>query len=171
MSLLSGRRTMTSGRGREPSSLRKRHLRFVVAPRGQTRCFEHALEHELAPRALRARIALERAREIDRVLADALVELLEALDFLREHAALALVARMRLADRLAEFLELHLQRIEQAAELQRALLAQVLRPCRRGSCWRDSGTNRAGAARPGRAARASRPRTAPARATAASSAE
>src|SRR5262249_28298906 len=102
-------------------------LRLVLASCRQTRGFEHALEHELAPRALRARVALERAREIDRILADALVELLQVLDFLREHAAVALIVRVGLADRLAELPELHLQRIEQPAELLRALLAQVLR--------------------------------------------
>ena len=113
-------------RARAPAGVvGQRHLGLVAAAFLQSRRFEHAFEHHLAPSALRLRIALERAREIDRVLADTLVEIFQGGDFGLQRTAILVLLVVNLVHALAEFADLLTQRIEQYTEIGLVLFGQL----------------------------------------------
>ncbi|MNE17568.1 hypothetical protein D3C80_1105530 [compost metagenome] len=62
-------------------------LRFVFIPLAQTRGFQHAGEHHFAPVTLRFIVALERTRQVDRLLRHLRIQLLEITDFMRQGVA------------------------------------------------------------------------------------
>ena len=101
-------------------------LGVILTTRLQSGCLEQAFEHHFTPRALGAIVTLEGTGQVDRILADLLVEFLQRADLLHQHAAFALLVGVGLGDRFAKFLELDLQRIKQAAELLGALLLETL---------------------------------------------
>ena len=86
---------------------------------------QHPLQHQLAPVAL-SLLALERTGQIGRLVAQALVELLQTLQFLAQGKALARFLLITLIDALLECLDALLEWVEQLAEALLAGLRETL---------------------------------------------
>jgi hypothetical protein len=102
----------------------QRYLRLVLAAFLQAGRLEQAFEHEFTPDTLRSRLALQRTGQIQRVLADALVDLLERIDLVLEQLAFAAFLVIDLGHGPAKIAELLAQRIEQGAQAGDVLLAE-----------------------------------------------
>ncbi|MDT4817547.1 hypothetical protein FQZ97_506260 [compost metagenome] len=100
-------------------------LGVVFAALLQPGVLEDPLEHQLAPVAL-GLLPLERAAEAGRLVAQALIELLQAFQFLGQGKALARLLLITLLDALLEGLDALAQRIEQLAEALLAGLGEAL---------------------------------------------
>src|SRR5690606_15957234 len=90
-------------------------LGVVLAPLLQTGMLQHPLQHQLAPVAL-GLLPLERAGQVGCLVAQALVELLQALQLLGQGEALARLVLIALLDTLLKRLNAFLERIEQLAK-------------------------------------------------------
>ncbi len=100
------------------------HLRLELASLVQAGLLEDALEDHLAPVSLHLAVALQRARQAQRLVAHPPVELLQRRDLVQQARARLGVAGVDLVDATAEVGELLAQRVQREIERGPAVLAE-----------------------------------------------